>query len=42
MLQLKHSGLDFFNIVDAIYEVEDGLVPEEDDEGVEVHETHFN
>ena len=38
MLQLKHSGLtamDFFNIVDESYGVEDGLVPE-DDEGVEV------
>ena len=39
MLQLKHSGLtamNFFNIVDESYGVEeDGLVPE-DDEGVEV------
>ena len=38
MLQSKHSGLtamDFFNIVDESYGVEeDGLVPE-DDEGVE-------
>ena len=40
MLQLKNSGLtavDFFDIIDDNYGVEeDGLVPEEDDEGVEV------
>ena len=40
MLQLKKSGLtamNFFDIIDDNYGVEeDGLVPEEDDEGVEV------